>query len=149
MQVLFCQYRVQEALALLRQLLADTMQAVAAQQVADTSASATGGNVTKAAAGGVIGYTAAAAEAVSAIDVQPLQVLHLGMRLAAALSGLTADVLLSAVSGCAGCDAAATSPGAATAAGLPCIFPTPLHWSSWVKHHIAEQASPAGATLRT
>eukprot|EP00878_Enallax_costatus_P036753 GHUV01041302.1.p1 GENE.GHUV01041302.1~~GHUV01041302.1.p1 ORF type:complete len:385 (+),score=169.56 GHUV01041302.1:1148-2302(+) len=135
MAVLFCQYRVQEGLGLLQQLLADTMQAIAAQQAVAQSSFAMVGPENDAAVGTADSPTAAADEVVSAgclPDLRPLQLLHLGMQLAATLSGLTADVLLAAVSGTA---------GSAAAAGVrsPCIFPTPLHWSKWVKQHTSEQ----------
>jgi hypothetical protein len=156
-QVLLCQYKLQEALAVQQQLLVDVFEAQQAWRAscmsshagnnlhtAEASTSADAGDeqaAESAAAGDCSGDLEPAAASPAAASVgkreqqqQQQQVLQLAVRLAAALSGLTADVLLAAVQN-AGAEAAVA---AHTADGpvprkLPCIFPTPLHWSKWLK----------------
>lgn len=135
-----------EVLALLQHLLADTMQAVAAQQTAEQSLPATApiGDIHGADAG------VAGCDTVNDLGADPallpptqafteklhLQMLHMSIQLAATLSGFITDVLLSAVAGVGGTAAASLAEGV-----TPCIFPTPSYWSRWVTGHTAHSVS--------
>jgi hypothetical protein len=149
-QLLLCQYKLQDALALLQQLLIDVFEAQQAWR-ASSACSQTG--TTPAAADvaaectelpmGTAGTadaaaecTAAASMAAAAGPVEQQQLLQLAVRLAAALMGQTADVLLAAAR-----DAGSAAAGCQGPPNLPCIFPTPLHWSRWLKHSEQQQVS--------
>jgi hypothetical protein len=151
-QLLLCQYKLQEALALLQQLLVYVFEAQQAWRASLGSGSLSDNAPTAAEAEAAacdkqpIGtaataelaaeYSAAASMAAAAGPVEQQQVLQLAVGLAAALTGLTADVLLAAVRGAGGAAAAFKGP-----TSLPCIFPTPLHWSKWLKHSEQQQVS--------
>lgn len=149
MQLLLCQYKLQEALAVLQQLLQDVFEAQQAWRASSMSGQSSNtpaeadASISAAAGSGQSGLgsvtaewsadTAPAPPAAAGIEAAELQqqhpLLQVAMRLAAALTGLMGDVLLAAVR-----DAGGTAAGCQGPPRLPCIFPTPLHWSKWLKH---------------
>lgn len=140
LQLYICQYRLLEALALIQQLLADVFEAQNANHrssMASLSTAATRVGPCGAEAVKIV----IAEECTSAPEQQQHQqqhqdVLQLAQRLAATLAGMTADVLFAAARG------AGSSSGMAPAAALqlPCIFPTPLCWTRWMRHTADQQA---------
>jgi hypothetical protein len=157
-QLLLCQYKLQGALAVQQQLLLDVFEAQQAWRASSlcgqtddtpaaketiTSAAAcseqSAGDAATADWSADSAHESPATSAVQAVELQPPQVLQVAAQLAAALTGLMADVLLAVVRDAGGIAAGGDGPPK-----LPCIFPTPLHWSKWLKH--SEQQ--VGATLQ-
>lgn len=149
MQLLLCQYQTRQALSLIQQLLADLIEAWQRQSggedkteaggklvdVADVALDFSTGLPNAAAMAGNTagqGQRAAAAHLDAASDAS--KVLHLATKLLAAATGATADALLSALR----VEGSGEMSGG-TVGKLPCMFPTPEHWTMWLKDSMQQQ----------
>eukprot|EP00775_Hariotina_reticulata_P007920 gene7920-8116_t len=157
-RLLLCQYQTRRALSLIQQLLADLIEAWQRKSGGEDNTAA-GGKLVDVAdvaldfstvlpgavamAGSTDGQDQRAAAAHVDATSDASQMLHLATKLLAAAIGITADSLLAALR--------VQGPGEMSGGSLdklPCMFPTPDHWTMWLKDNVQQQKSMPGMAVQ-